>query len=87
MAARRLRAGPAVHGGLVPRADAQIGDAKERLALGELCAGLPDEFAAFLAYARELKFEDKPDYAGLRLAFWRLLQAQCPGATDSKIEW
>jgi casein kinase 1 len=32
----------------------------------ELCAGLRPEFAQFLAYARGLGFEDRPDYAYLK---------------------
>eukprot|EP01017_Pseudomicrothorax_dubius_P045378 TRINITY_DN783_c0_g1_i6.p1 TRINITY_DN783_c0_g1~~TRINITY_DN783_c0_g1_i6.p1 ORF type:complete len:333 (+),score=76.02 TRINITY_DN783_c0_g1_i6:3-1001(+) len=31
-----------------------------------LCKGLPQEFAEFLKYARELGFEEKPDYERLR---------------------
>lgn len=35
---------------------------KEDTNLGELCAGFPDEFRAYLQYARNLKFEERPDY-------------------------
>jgi len=31
-----------------------------------LCKGFPTEFNAYMAYCRNLKFEDKPDYAYLR---------------------
>jgi len=31
-----------------------------------LCKGFPNEFATFLSYCRNLKFEDKPDYNYLR---------------------
>jgi len=31
-----------------------------------LCKGFPSEFATFLTYCRNLKFEDKPDYNYLR---------------------
>lgn len=31
-----------------------------------LCKGFPDEFASFINYTRDLKFDDRPDYAYLR---------------------
>ena len=31
-----------------------------------LCNGYPDEFRAYIAYCRALKFEDRPDYSYLR---------------------
>jgi len=44
----------------------KIKEKKISTTLDELCQGLPDEFKAFIKYARELKFEDKPDYNYLR---------------------
>lgn len=31
-----------------------------------LCKGFPDEFASFINYTRDLKFDDRPDYSYLR---------------------
>ena len=31
-----------------------------------LCKGYPQQLASFINYARNLKFEDKPDYAYLK---------------------
>jgi serine/threonine protein kinase len=31
-----------------------------------LCKGFPDEFASFINYTRDLKFDDRPDYGYLR---------------------
>lgn len=42
-----------------------ICDMKRRTTPEDLCAGLPEELMLFLAYARALHFEDKPDYAYL----------------------
>ena len=44
----------------------KIKEKKISITLDELCQGLPDEFKAFIHYARELKFEDRPDYNYLR---------------------
>jgi casein kinase I family protein HRR25 len=34
-----------------------------------LCRGLPQEFAIFINYTRNLRFDDKPDYSYLRKLF------------------
>lgn len=34
-----------------------------------LCKGFPNEFVVYLNYAKNLKFEEKPDYAYLRKLF------------------
>ena len=31
-----------------------------------LCKGFPEEFATFINYTRDLKFDDRPDYGYLR---------------------
>ena len=38
----------------------------KKIELEDLCIGQPDEFAQFIQYARNMKFEDKPDYNYLR---------------------
>jgi len=37
-----------------------------------LCKGYPAEFAKYLSYTRNLKFEEKPDYAFVRTMFKEL---------------
>lgn len=44
----------------------KIGMKKQDISVGELCNGLPDEFAKYLQYARGLKFDAVPDYEMLR---------------------
>ena len=46
---------------------ALICEMKRRSTPETLCAGLPEELGVFLAYARALHFEDKPDYAYLHM--------------------
>ncbi|GJJ10444.1 hypothetical protein Clacol_004670 [Clathrus columnatus] len=49
-----------------------IADAKRRIPISTLCAGLPVEFALFLRHARSLTFEATPDYQGMRYMFQQL---------------
>lgn len=35
----------------------------------ELCKGMPVEFASYLTYCKNLKFEEKPDYTYLKGMF------------------
>ena len=44
----------------------KIKEKKISITLDNLCQGLPDDFKTFIQYARELKFEDRPDYNYLR---------------------
>ena len=41
-------------------------DKKIYTSLDELCKGLPEEFKEFIKYARELQFEQEPDYRYLK---------------------
>lgn len=52
----------------------------------ELCSGLPNEFAAFLSYARSLPFEDKPEYAYLSGLFDRLRRRE-GFQDDAPFDW
>lgn len=47
----------------------KIRDKKVSTTIESLCKGYPDEFTKYLTYCRNLKFEDKPDYAYLRKLF------------------
>lgn len=44
----------------------KIGMKKQDISVSELCNGLPDEFAKYLQYARNLKFDATPNYEMLR---------------------
>lgn len=44
----------------------KIKQLKYDIKLEDLCAGFPIEFVKFIQYARDMKFEDKPDYNYLR---------------------
>jgi len=54
---------------------AKIKVKKETTTVEELCAGLPQEFNAFLKYTKELKFEEKPNYSFCRKLFKDLMEA------------
>lgn len=41
-----------------------------------LCKGFPQEFATYLTYTRNLRFDEKPDYNYLRELFKGLFQRQ-----------
>lgn len=42
----------------------------------DLCLGLPVEFAGYLDYVRQLRFEDSPDYSSLRRMFRELFMRE-----------
>ncbi|KAJ3202763.1 casein kinase I [Entophlyctis luteolus] len=44
----------------------KIGQKKQNTGIKELCEGFPEEFALYMKYCRELKFEETPDYDYLR---------------------
>ncbi|KAJ3325982.1 casein kinase I [Boothiomyces sp. JEL0866] len=44
----------------------KIGEKKQTTPIKELCETLPEEFAIYLSYVRNLKFEEQPDYDYLR---------------------
>jgi casein kinase 1 len=48
----------------------------------ELCQGLPDEFATYLRYCRELEFDERPDYSYLRGLFQKLFYREGFGYDD-----
>ncbi|KAJ3096085.1 hypothetical protein HDU97_006231 [Phlyctochytrium planicorne] len=50
----------------------KIGVQKDDLSIVEITAGLPDEYATFLEYARELRFSEEPDYEELIKMFAEL---------------
>ena len=50
----------------------KIGDTKKATTIEYLCDGLPDEFATYLRYVRNLDFFETPDYDYLRKLFSEL---------------
>lgn len=49
--------------------DAEVLRVKTETPLADMCAGLPPVFADLIAYARDLDFEQAPDYGRWRMAF------------------
>lgn len=51
-----------------------------------LCQGLPEEFAKYLNYCRNLAFEEEPKYKYLRSLFWKVLEKRsCK--YDCQFDW
>lgn len=47
----------------------KIGEKKQSTSVKELCDGYPDEFGQYLLYARNLRFDQAPDYDYLKRLF------------------
>jgi hypothetical protein len=61
---------------------------KQQVSIAQLCQGCPSQFAEFLAYARSLKFDAKPDIPYLRKLFRDLYHAQGFAAGGGKVwDW
>ncbi|EDW64252.1 casein kinase I [Drosophila virilis] len=46
-----------------------LAEKKQSIKPEELCKGFPDEFASYLIYCRNIRFEKQPNYLGLRRSF------------------
>ena len=44
----------------------KIKEKKVTTSLSDLCKGFPEETQMFIQYAKELRFEDRPDYSYLK---------------------
>ena len=55
--------------------------------LDDLCQGLPDEFKTFIQYARDLKFEDRPDYSYLREIIRQICEKEHLTFNYNKYDW
>lgn len=53
----------------------KIGEVKSSTPIEELCEGFPPEYANYLRYARNLEFDETPDYAMLKESFANLYQS------------
>ena len=62
-----------------------IRDKKISTSLDELCEGLPEEFKAFVEHARNLKFEERPDYCYLNELLKKV--AEKNGINIDKVEY
>ncbi|XP_039309535.1 casein kinase I isoform X2 [Solenopsis invicta] len=54
----------------------RISEKKMSTPVEELCKGYPVEFASYLRYCRDLRFEERPDYSHLRQLFRTLFHGQ-----------
>ncbi|KAK9766664.1 Palmitoylated plasma membrane-bound casein kinase [Basidiobolus ranarum] len=52
----------------------RIGEKKQTTSVQELGHGFPEEFGKFLSYARQLEFDETPDYKYLRSLFDKVLE-------------
>lgn len=64
----------------------RIGEMKIALSIETLCEGLPKEFAIYLNYVRNLKFDEPPNYKYLKKLF-RKLFLETGYDLDSKYDW
>lgn len=64
----------------------RIGQMKASIPLDELCAGMPEEFAAYMVYARSLRPTDMPDHTAVRNMF-RDLGERLDVEYDWKFDW
>ena len=64
----------------------KIMDKKIAITPEELCDGLPNEFPTLLRYARELEFEEKPDYKSILVMFENLIRKN-GGHLDWEFDW
>ena len=60
---------------------------KYDIKLEDLCAGLPRECIKFIQYARDMKFEDRPDYSYLRGLLRKAAKNNGLNFDSSKFDW
>ena len=65
----------------------KIADKKLEISLDTLCRGLPEEFKIFIQYARDLKFEEQPDYSYLRNLFKQICDKKKLIFNYNKYDW
>ena len=62
----------------------KIKEKKMSTSIEALCKGYPEEFKTYLTYCRELKFDEKPDYAHLKNLFLARLK---PALGSFEFDW
>ena len=65
----------------------KIKEKKISTSLDDLCKGLPDEFKTFIQYARDLKFEERPDYSYLKNVIRQISENNKISFDTSKFDW
>ena len=65
----------------------KIKQLKYDIKLEELCSGMPKEFIKFIQYARDMKFEDRPDYSYLRHLLRTAAQKNRLVFDSTKFDW
>ena len=65
----------------------KIKEKKISTSLDNLCHGLPEEFKTFIQYARELKFEDRPDYGYLKNLLRKIADKNKLNFDNNKYDW
>ena len=53
----------------------------------KLCKGLPEEIKVFLTYARELKFDQRPDYTYLKNLIRQITSNNKLAFSNNKFDW
>ena len=65
----------------------KIKEKKISTSLDTLCQGMPDEFKTFIQYARDLKFEDRPDYSYLKNIIRQMCEKNQLTFNYNKYDW
>ena len=65
----------------------KIKEKKISTSLDDLCKSLPDEFKTFIQYARDLKFEERPDYSYLKNVIRQISENNKITFDTSKFDW
>jgi hypothetical protein len=65
----------------------KIKEKKISTSLENLCQGYPDEFKTFIQYARDLKFEDRPDYSYLKNIIRQMCEKNQLSFNYNKYDW
>lgn len=63
-----------------------IKDAKIKTPVEVLCRGIPNEFAEYLSYTKNLKFDETPDYNMMRGLFTRCAKSE-KITYDGQFDW
>ena len=65
----------------------KIKEKKISTSLDDLCKNLPDEIKVFLSYSRELKFDQRPDYAYLKNLIRQISSNNNLSFSNNKFDW